>query len=102
MHFFAPNVLCNSFFLAQVKIKSKISYLGKQISILHIQMTEQLSLEVDVKNVMYGRMDGHQGVINCHFVVLPKRGTFDFGRHIFDPKAMLFLKMCHNLEITIK
>ena len=33
---------------------SKISYLGKQISILHRQMTEQLSFEVDVKNVMHG------------------------------------------------
>ena len=43
-----------------------------------------------------------QGVINPHFVVLPKRGTFDFGRNTFDPKTKLFLKMCHNLEITLK
>jgi len=33
-------------FLAHVKIKSKLSYLGKKISILHRQMTEQLSFEV--------------------------------------------------------
>ena len=32
--------------LAHVKIKNKISYLGKRISILHIQMTEQLSFEI--------------------------------------------------------
>jgi len=38
--------------LAHVKIKSKISYLGKRISILHRQMTELWSFEVTVKNVM--------------------------------------------------
>ena len=43
------------FVLAQVKIISKISYLGKQISILHRQMTEQLLIEVDVKNVTDAR-----------------------------------------------
>ena len=31
--------------LAHMKIKNKISYLGKRMSILHIQMTEQLSFE---------------------------------------------------------
>ena len=36
-----------------VKIKSKISCLGKQNSILHRQMTDQLSFEVDVKNITY-------------------------------------------------
>ena len=40
--------------LPHVKIKSKISYLGKKNSILHRQMTEQLSFEVDVKNVTNG------------------------------------------------
>ena len=67
MHFFKCIFVLQKYFgppkfLAQVKIKSKISYLGKQISILHRQMTEQLSFEVDVKNVTYGhkdrRMDG--------------------------------------------
>ena len=36
-----------------VKFKSKISYLGKTISILPWQMAEQLAVEVDVKNVTY-------------------------------------------------
>ena len=36
-----------------VKFKSKISYLGKKISILPVQMAEQLAVEVDVKNVTY-------------------------------------------------
>ena len=35
--------------------KSKISYLGEKISILPWQMAEQMAVEVDVKNVMYGR-----------------------------------------------
>ena len=34
-----------------MKFKSKISYLGKKISILPWQMAEQLAVEVDVKNV---------------------------------------------------
>ena len=34
-----------------VKFKSKISYLGKKISILPWQMAEKLAVEVDVKNV---------------------------------------------------
>jgi len=38
-------------FLAHVKIKSKLSYLGKKITSLHRKMTEKLSFEVDVKNV---------------------------------------------------
>ena len=37
--------------LYHVKFKSKISYLGKKISILPWQMAEQLAVEVDVKNV---------------------------------------------------
>ena len=36
-----------------MKFKSKISYLGKKISILPWQMAEQLAVEVDVKNVTY-------------------------------------------------
>ena len=43
------------FFLAHVKFKSKISYLGKGISRIHRQMTEQWSFEVTVKNVMADR-----------------------------------------------
>ena len=34
-----------------MKFKSKISYLGEKISILPLQMAEQLAVEVDVKNV---------------------------------------------------
>ena len=34
-----------------MKVKSKISYLGERNSILPGQMAEQLSVEVDVKNV---------------------------------------------------
>ena len=37
--------------LYHMKFKSKISYLGKKISILPWQMAEQLAVEVDVKNV---------------------------------------------------
>ena len=37
-----------------MKFKSKISYLGKKISILPWQMAEQLAVEVDVKNVTDG------------------------------------------------
>jgi len=36
--------------LAHVKIKSKLSYLGKKISILPKKMTEQKVVEVDAKN----------------------------------------------------
>ena len=36
---------------APIKFKSKISYLGKKVSILPWQMAEQLAVEVDVKNV---------------------------------------------------
>ena len=37
-------------FLAHIKIESKISDLGTKMNILHRQMTEKMSLEVDVKN----------------------------------------------------
>ena len=37
--------------LYHMKFKSKISYLGEKISILPWQMAEQLSVEVNVKNV---------------------------------------------------
>ena len=37
-------------FFAHIKIESKIRYLGKRIGILHRQMTEQMSFELDVKN----------------------------------------------------
>jgi len=36
---------------SHMKVKSKISYLGERNSILPGQMAEQLSVEVDVKNV---------------------------------------------------
>ena len=51
VHFFGPNALGNSFFLAHMKFKSKITYLGTGISRIHRQMTEQWSFEVTVKNV---------------------------------------------------
>ena len=54
MHFFGPNALGNTLFLAHVKFKSKISYLGTGISRIHGQMTEQWSFEVTVKNVTDG------------------------------------------------
>ena len=38
-----------------MKFKSKISYLGEKNCILAWQMTEQLAVEFDVKNVMDGR-----------------------------------------------
>ena len=37
-----------------MKVKSKISYLGKRNSILPGQMAEQLAVEVNVKNVTHG------------------------------------------------
>ena len=38
-----------------MKFKSNISFLGEKISILPWQMAEQLTVEVDVKNVTDGR-----------------------------------------------
>ena len=40
-------------FLAHAEIKSKPSYLGETISILPKKMTEQLAIEVDVKNALF-------------------------------------------------
>ena len=40
-----------------MKVKSKISYLGERNSILPGQMAEQLSVEVDVKNVTHRHTD---------------------------------------------
>jgi len=45
MHF------ATQFFLAHMKFKSKISYLGKRNSRIHRQMTEQWLSEVDEKMV---------------------------------------------------
>ena len=45
--------------LYHMKFKGKISYLGEKISILHWQMAEQLAVEVDVKNIMYGQNSTH-------------------------------------------
>ena len=42
---------------SHMKIKSKISYLGERNSILPGQMAEQLSVEVDVKNVTHTQTD---------------------------------------------
>ena len=49
-----------------MKVKSKISYLGERNSILPGQMAEQLSVEVDVKNVTHTHTHRHthgQGLI---------------------------------------
>ena len=44
-----------------MKFKSKISYLGKKISILPWQMAEQLAVEVDVKNITeHGRRNTYR------------------------------------------
>ena len=51
MHFIYPQIFWTKYFLPHVKIESKISVLGGKISILHRQMTEQLSFEVDEKMV---------------------------------------------------
>ena len=40
-----------------MKVKSKISYLGERNSILPEQMAEQLAVEVDVKNITQHRTD---------------------------------------------
>ena len=42
------------FFLAHMKIKIKISYLGKKINILHRQMTEKIPVKVTAKIVPFG------------------------------------------------
>ena len=47
-----------------MKFKSKISYLGKKISILPWQMAEQLAVEVDVKNITDGRRNPEHGTQN--------------------------------------
>ena len=69
MHFFGPNALGNSFFLAHVKFKSKITYLGTGISRIHRQMTEQWSFEVTVKNVTNGA-----AARNFYFICLGRGG----------------------------
>ena len=53
--------LATHFFLAHVKFKSKISYLGTGISRIHRQMTEQWSFEVTVKNVTNGQAQQQHG-----------------------------------------
>ena len=56
IHFLKVFVFLQKYFepqhlLPHMKIESKIGILGKTISILHRQMTEQLSIEVDEKMV---------------------------------------------------
>ena len=53
-------------FFAHIKIESKIHYLGKRISILHRQMTEQMSFEIDVKN---GQKSEKVHFLKCTFLV---------------------------------
>ena len=56
---FLKLVFCNIALLGNqikwfhIKVKSKISYLGKRNGILPGQMDEQLAVEVDVKNMMH-------------------------------------------------
>ena len=59
-YFWAP------IFFAHIQIESKISDLGERISILHGQMTEQMSSEVDVKN---GQKSGKVHFLKCIFLV---------------------------------
>ena len=58
MHF------ATQFCLAHVEIKSKISYLGKIISILHRQISELWSIEVTIKNVANEWTDRHSTELN--------------------------------------
>ena len=63
VHFFKYIFVLQKYFglpkcLPHVKIKSKISYLGQQISIIHRQITEQLSFEIDVRMEYGAGMDG--------------------------------------------
>ena len=49
-----------------MKFKSKISYLGEKISILPGQMAEQLTVEVNVKNVTeHGTAAAGQAPLFC-------------------------------------
>ena len=53
--------------LPHVKIKDKISYLGQTISIIHRQMTEQLSFEVDVRNGQKVHFFAQNVLCNAYF-----------------------------------
>ena len=57
MHFLLQNYFGPPIFLAHVKFKSKISYLGTGISRIHRQMTKQSSFEVTVKKRDERRMN---------------------------------------------
>ena len=65
-----------------MKFKSKISYLGKKISILPWQMAEQLAVEVDVKNVTdgctYGRRNTEHGQAPLYYIFLETSGKIKF------------------------
>ena len=50
---------------SHMKVKSKISYLGKRNSILPGQMAEQLAVEVDVKNVTQQQYTAGQAPLFC-------------------------------------
>ena len=51
MQLFGPKVFWTPIFLSLVKNKSQNGYLGEKISILHKQMTEKLSFEVNLEIV---------------------------------------------------
>ena len=60
-HFLTTWPLGGSKKLYHMKFKSKLSYLGKKISILPWQMAEQLAVEVDVKNPDKGEEEEGEG-----------------------------------------
>ena len=66
MHFFLQKYFGPPNFFAHIKFESKIHYLGKRISILHRQMTEQMSFEIDVKN---GQKSEKVHFLNCIFLL---------------------------------
>jgi len=65
--------------LAHIKIESKIRYLGKIIVILHRQMTEQMSFEIDVKN---GQKLEKVHFLKCTFLVQMHFATQNFLAHV--------------------
>ena len=67
-----------------MKLKSKISYLGKKISILTWQMAEQLAVEVDVKNVTYTAAAGQALVFDLDIYIYT-RSSGPYGPFLLAP-----------------
>jgi len=90
---FGPNALCDLFFLAHVKIKNNISYLGFEISILHRQMSEQMPFEVYVKMVKIEI----RIFLKCTFLVQMHFDTQYFLAHVIIKNKISYL----GFEISI-